>query len=285
MNRLARIAQLPVRFILALILVLLLAACGQPVTPASQPPTLPPSTPTPVKAANLITVAGDNWCPYNCEPGSELPGYMIEIATEVFKQAGYEVRYESVPWSRVVTGVEEGIYDAAVGAAKGDIPGAIFPEEELGSATNSLFVRKGDPWRYAGAESFKNIHLGVIGEYYYTDEINAYIEANKNSSQVDILLGDNAVERNLTKLLDKKIDVYIEDYNVAYYAANKIGLDKNAIEIAGSIDEPMLIYVAFSAKNPQSAKWAGLLSAGIKELRASGRLAEILKKYGMQDWK
>jgi len=29
--------------------------------------------------ADTITIRADVWCPYNCEPDSEKPGYMIEI--------------------------------------------------------------------------------------------------------------------------------------------------------------------------------------------------------------
>jgi polar amino acid transport system substrate-binding protein len=263
----------------------LVAACAGTTARPAQPPTAQLAPTAPVAETNLITVVADNWCPYNCDPGSEYPGYVIELATEIFQKAGYRLKYENVPWSRAVRGVEEGIYDGAVGAALGDIPGAIFPEEEVGSLLNCMFVRKGETWRYTDLDSLKNIRLGVIGDYYYTDEINAYINASQNSPQVDIIRGANAVERNLKKLLDQKIDVYLEDLSVVYYTAAQAGLDKDEFEISGTIDEPQAIYIAFSPKDPESEKWAQILSQGIKESRENGRLAEILRRYGLKDWK
>lgn len=47
--------------------------------------------------AETITIVADPWCPYNCEPGSDEPGFMVEIARRVFAEAGIEVRYETVP--------------------------------------------------------------------------------------------------------------------------------------------------------------------------------------------
>lgn len=263
------------------------AACGSKSTPSPQSPVVPPATQAAGSTAgdSVITIVADDWCPYNCVPDSDHPGYAIEAATEIFKKAGYQVKYEYVPWTRAIDGVLDGTYAGAVGAAKGDIPGAIFPEEALGYYGNYLFIRKGDTWRYTGVDSFKNIRLGVIGDYFYTDEINAYIEASKNSPQVDAIYGNNAAELNVQKLLDNKIDVYLEDSNIVFYTIEQAGLDKEKLEIAGVIGDPEAFYIAFSPLNPESQKWAEILSNGIRELRESGRLAEILQRYGLKDWK
>jgi polar amino acid transport system substrate-binding protein len=287
MNNLRQHTGLSFRIALFCGIALFVAACGSAATPSPQPPTAAPVSPTSAPPAGMpvITIVADDWCPYNCAPDSEYPGYAIEAATEIFKKAGYQLKYEYVPWPRAIQGVLDGTYAGAVGAAKGDIPDAIFPEEELGYYGNYLFIRKGDPWRYTGLDSFKNIHLGVIEDYYYSDEINTYLEANKNSSQVDIIYGDDAAQRNIEKLLKNRIDVYLEDRNVVFYAIGQAGLDKEKVEIAGEIGDPVALYIAFSPLNPEAGKWAEILSKGIKALRANGRLAEILQRYGLQDWK
>jgi polar amino acid transport system substrate-binding protein len=258
------------------------AACGNASTPLPQPSIVSP--PVSTAADHVIRIVADDWCPYNCVPDSAYPGYAIEAAVEIFKKAGYQIKYEYVPWARAVDGVLDGTYEGAIGASKGDIPGAIFPEKELGYYGNYLFVRKGDTWRYTGVDSLKNIRLGVIGDYYYSDEINAYIEASKNNPQVDVIYGNNAAELNLKKLLDNKIDVYLEDSNIVFYTVEQAGLDMKNLEIAGEVGDPEAFYIAFSPANPESQKWAEILSNGIRELRESGRFAEILQRYGLKDW-
>ena len=35
--------------------------------------------------ADEVVLLADAWCPYNCEPGSDTPGFMIEIARELLR--------------------------------------------------------------------------------------------------------------------------------------------------------------------------------------------------------
>ena len=44
------------------------------------------------------------------------------------------------------------------------------------------------------------------------------------------------------------------------------------------------IYIAFSPQKPESHKLAKILSEGMLKLRESGKLEEILNKYGLSDW-
>jgi hypothetical protein len=60
-------------------------------------PTISPIPKALAVDSNVITVVTDDWCPYSCTPGSEYPGYMIEVAAEIFKKAGYQIKYEYIP--------------------------------------------------------------------------------------------------------------------------------------------------------------------------------------------
>lgn len=59
---------------------------------------------------------------------------------------------------------------------------------------------------------------------------------------------------------------------------------KGKIITAGSMPLEK-IYIAFSPEIKDSQRYAQILSKGIKELRKSGRLKEILSKYDLMDWK
>ena len=98
--------------------------------------------------SDTITIVADDWCPYNCEPGSDSPGYVVEVAREVFSMAGYSLEYKYVPWARAVREVDKGTYNGAIGASTGDLPTGIFPEEELGFYYKDFIIRKGDVWRF-----------------------------------------------------------------------------------------------------------------------------------------
>ena len=48
---------------------------------------------------------------------------------------------------------------------------------------------------------------------------------------------------------------------------------------------PVAVYIAFSPADPNAKADAALLTAGIVDMRASGRLAAILARYDVRDWK
>lgn len=234
--------------------------------------------------AETITIVADQWPPFNAEPNSEAEGYMVDIARAVFEARGMTVEYKNVPWKRAIAGTQEGTYTGAIGASKTDAEGFVFPDEELARNTLAFYVKKGNPWRFHGLDSIKEITLGTIGGYDYRQWLNEYIEANQdNSDKVQILLGDAPLPRNLEKLLAGRIDVVVDNEPAIRSAAKQIGV-LDQIEPAGYGEEPSYCYIAFSPALPESPQYAQMLSDGIAELRANGTLQAILDKYGLIDW-
>ncbi len=236
--------------------------------------------------ADTISLRADEWCPYDCQPNSDKPGFMIEIAKEVFGKAGHTVDFQLLPWKRTLQQVAEGTYSAAVGASPDDSKekGLILPAVEQGMSGNVYITLKDNAWKFEGASSLEKIKLGVIAGYSYSDEIDKYIATSKDKpQQVQAVSGDDALTINLKKLDAGKIDVVIEDKAVVLLKAKEMGLS-DKIKIAGE-DKQGPVYIAFGAKNPKSKEYADMLSSGTEELRKSGKLKEILAKYGLEDWK
>lgn len=234
-------------------------------------------------AQEKIIVASDEWCPYNCAPGSEFPGYIVEIVKAIFAEHNIDVEYVKAPWSLAIKGVESGEYNAALAATATTIPNAVFPQEVVGYYSNDFIVLKENSWRFSGVNSLMSVKLGVIRDYIYGPTLDAYIWKS-NNPLVQVLVGANASQLNISKLQNKRIDVYLEDANVAFYEARKLRLDKY-IQIAGSEGKPAALYVAFSPSLPSSKKYAEMFSRGMQEMRSSGKLLYILNKYGVKDWK
>ena len=68
------------------------------------------------------------------------------------------------------------------------------------------------------------------------------------------------------------------------WEAQQIGMLQD-IRAAGQGQEPGLCYIAFSPALPESEQLADILTQGIREFRRTGRLEEILARYGLRDWK
>ncbi len=233
--------------------------------------------------ADTIKLRADEWCPYNCTPKSAKPGYIVEVATKILEEAGHKIDYQIMAWTRALEGLKTGDVDGAIGASKDDAPGMVFSDAPQGKMINAFFVKKGSSFKYSGVSSLNSVKLGAITGYSYFPELDEYIKAKKD--KVDLVAGDDALDKNIKKLEAGRIDVLVEDQNVFSNKVSELGMSAKFDE-AGRVpvSETSELYIAFSNKNPKAKEYAKLLGDGIKKMRASGELAKILAKYNMKDW-
>jgi polar amino acid transport system substrate-binding protein len=233
--------------------------------------------------ADRITIVADYWCPINCDPSSLQPGLMVEIAQIVFANAGHTIEYKIVPWARAIQDSREGKFTGIIGALRGDAPDFIFPENELLMVSpNAFFVKNDSKWSYNDIASLSNVKLAAVSGYDYGEILNEYIK--KEGKNVDLASGEDAGERNIKKLLMGRVDVIVEAAPVLWYTAAKIGVT-DQLKAAGQVSEAVGSYIAFSPAIAKSKEYARILSDGVDTLRKSGKLQEILQKYGLKDWK
>lgn len=234
---------------------------------------------------DTITLIADEWCPYNCEANSQSPGYMIEVAKKVFTKEGHEVIYlTGLSWEDAIVKSRNNEYNAIVGAARVDAPDFIFPENEIGISQMSFIINAQSTWSYNGLESLEEVKLGAIVDYSYNEEIDAYIQKNKDDyDKVQLISGNKALSHNMQKLLRGMISTLIDDTCVIkyFFKSNEFTNPFKFIEVTA----PSKSYIAFSPKNDKSQEYANILSKGIERLRENGELEIILQKYGLDDWK
>ena len=228
-----------------------------------------------------ITIRADLWCPYNCDPDSDMPGYIIEIARQIFEKAGNSVDYQILNWARAIEETRQGNFDAIVGAYKHDAPDFVFPESAQGQAVDMFYTTGDSLWRYTSSDSLAGTTIGIIKDYSYGEKLDTYIK--KNPNQFVVLHGSDVFSRNIKMLLLGRTTALI---------ANKSVMDRHfSIErnLTGRIVEAGIatvenVYIAFSPGNPRSKIYARILSDGIATLRTSGELKKILEKYKLTDW-
>ncbi|WP_170230585.1 substrate-binding periplasmic protein [Roseibium hamelinense] len=231
-----------------------------------------------VEARDLV-FAADEWCPVNCEPGSENPGYMVEITRAVFEPLGYTVTYETINWSRALLYARQGRYDGVFAGTPDEAPGFVFPEEPQGRYIIGLFARAGDPWTYEGAQSLSGKVVGMVQDYSYGAEIESQIEEHAIKSYSG---GDTPVRLNIRKLMAGRIDLVVEDVNSFRATAQQLGVEQDT-----KLEETFLeddLFLALSPAKEDSRELADHLDAGIRRLRDSGELDRIMRKYGLRDW-
>ena len=231
-----------------------------------------------------ITIAADYWCPFNCQPNSEYPGYMIEIAQQVFALHDITVNYQIIPWSRALQLCRAGRISAVVGGYKSDAPDFIYPQIEQGMIGFSFFSTMDHSWQYQGITSLDNQLLAVADGYAYSETLDRYIgKYQDDSSRIYSAFGDKPLTENIALLEQGLIDVLIETKSVFWYRSEQLN-KRHKFIMVGVLAPAEPAYISFSPAIDESRKYARLLSQGTEQLRASGELSKILAKYGLSDW-
>ena len=197
---------------------------------------------------------------------------MVEAATAIFAAAGHEVNYVLLDdWDAALAAAREGKYSGLIGVGKTEGPDFIFPASDMATSQSSLYVRKDDPWRYAGLESLKDKKVVGINGYAYQDDLDAWLKENG-------LLVDS-LEAATEALLSGKADALVEnEYVMSLFAFqnNIVG----SVEAAGSLEADS-VYVAFSPALPESKEYAEILNKGLQQMKSDGSWKALLEKYGI----
>ena len=231
--------------------------------------------------ADTVRLGGMVRCPYICDVETERPGFMLEVARQVFGQAGHHVEYHPLPWSRAMKYVRTGHLDGLAGVLRRNAPELVYPKKPQAVSQYVLFVPGTSDWRYTGLVSLWQERIGITQGVSY-GSMDSYIQRYRNTERIQSVVGVTTVAQSLVILARRRVGLFIEDRAVVRYYLNQAEPERHLKE-AGQLHEEN-IYIAFSPSNSKSEEYAQVLTQGIDRLRASGELARILATYNQPDW-
>ncbi len=228
-----------------------------------------------------LVLAADEWCPYNCIPNSKKPGYMVEIAREVFKDR--KVIYKLRPWKRAMSMAQQNQIDGIIGAVDSESKGLFMPSNEQGILDGHYFAKKNVKWKITKISDIKkyNLKLGIVAGYGYADEVDQFIK--KNPKHIYSSYGAKAMPKLIQLLKMGRINLLTDDKSVFWYKVKELNVDSKIFKSVGRPGSNIAakkLYISFYDK-----KNAKLLSDGMNKIRKSGKLEKILEKYNLKDWK
>lgn len=232
-----------------------------------------------IVGAETISMRADSWCPYNCEPGSRKPGYVVEILYQALSKAGYTVDYKILGWDQSLKEAQDGKISGVIGASEGELKGGISTQS-IGMAKNCFYVKANSEFRYNGVKSLIGRKIGVISGYKYGKELDDDIISTPGKyTQAS---GDSPLEANVSKLEAGNLDMVLENESVFSYMIGGDELNPK-YKSAGCLADDRL-FVSFSGKNPKAAEYVKLINEALVNLKNSGELKRILDKYRVKDW-
>lgn len=222
------------------------------------------------------------WMPYNGDPESSNPGYVVELARMIFEPQGIKVDYQTMPWADALESARAGKIDGVIGAGSAELEGLTAPKEPIGEPRVVLLAPKESTWQFENVPSLRSVKLGVVEGYTYWESLDEYIATHKEP-QVVRFGGETPLVDALKQLKAGKIDAIPETMAVFVWTVRGMGMTPSDFRIVHS-HQNEAIYLAFSG-NDDGKRFAGIFDEGMRKLRASGELLTLLKKYGLSEWK
>lgn len=226
-----------------------------------------------------LTMGWEAYEPFQMQSGTTVTGLDVDLFQEVAKQAGCAVVPREVPWKRLLSDMEAGRMDAAIGAS-------LTPDREAYARFSKpyrqdefvLFMRKGDTARLGKggiAEASTNgARLGIVGGYEYGD---AFKALQANPAFAKLLQEASETKLNLRKLLANRIDAFIENRFVGLALARQEGaFDK--IEVHPVPVSSDAVHFMFGRKSVTEAT-ALSFDAALEAMRNDGRYDKVVARY------
>ena len=246
--------------------------------------------------AKVLVVASDEWCPYICDD-THLPGFLVEIVTEIAASNGVKIKFALTPLARALDLTQKGKIDILLGLTPQHISDFQLQTSHLsfGGLYNDFYVRANDPWRFKNITDLKtalknNAILGTINGYEYGDIIGNLLK--DNAAHIFSASGNSPLQRQLKMLRLGRLDILLDSRFTVQYQLSKL-VNKSSLTKTPTTVKPSIIYAGtegdftplFLGFSPLLSKeQVQLFDDGLLNLRENGRLNKILAKYGVIDW-
>jgi polar amino acid transport system substrate-binding protein len=233
----------------------------------------------PTMASVKIELATDPWCPYVCETEDSADGVLIEIAEKALIDSGYLVNYRWLSWARALKEVRNGKIQGIIGMYQSDAPDLVFGQEHLMLSNMCFYVQAEDDWHFSDISSLAQRQLSVVNSYSYGEVFDRYIKENTETAtdHVHQMYGKDTLHKRIILMANGRFDTLIED-KLVVNLVNRSLAPTQRLKEAGCLSYQK-VYIGFSTKSNLAQRLSRALDRGIKKLRESGELAEIIDKY------
>ena len=228
--------------------------------------------------AKTIKIAAIDWCPQICIDQKQ-KGYVVDLVNEIYRDSGYQLDIEYLPWSRAIKYVSSGKADALLSPAKAEAPDLLYPEQAVGAQTMCFYTRADSGWSYQGVDSLKNLQIGIAIDT-SIEELNSYVAEHPGQFQFQPY-HERFISQNAGKLDKGRIDTFLFTRNSTQYELQQLGIWHNYREAGCVTSAP--IYMAFTPASCQSSiiEMMTVFDQRMLELTQSSFIEQIMTSYGL----
>lgn len=232
--------------------------------------------------AETITVAINEYCPLVCTIDQAKPeGLAVEVLETAFPPPTYTLLYEEMPFMRGIHQVQEGTTTAMATSEEDPRFNLVYPKQFRINSKACTYTLPNSTWRYDPNDlsSLDEVKIGMV-RYYDSSKIDKKLE-ELGDQVLYFAPGATSIElRMLQMILSGRIDTsFIPDLASDYLIKKNNWQDRLRKSGCGNTLYPET--VVFSPNHPKAQFYAEQLDKTYLQLVESGRYAELLKKYGI----
>lgn len=227
----------------------------------------------------LHFVGVQNIIPFAYEEEGQKKGIDYEIFMEISKRMGFTAKIELLPWKRVWEYLKKGSIDGTIDIYfnKNREEFIIYSKIPIRYSAIHVFVNKGHEFDFRNISHLSGKTVGKQSGFFISHEFEQAVKSKK------IVLDEaREVDRNLKKLILKRIDCLVSNPQVVKFYMKKLGLQHEIVELPVPLVPGKKVHLALS-KNGKNIKdklqFMEEINKTIKEIHGDGTFQEISAKY------
>ena len=225
------------------------------------------------QTTKTVRLTNGEWQPYLSKDAPH-HGFASHIVTEAFALAGVKVEYGFFPWARAYKLAKDGVWHGStVWLDSEERREHFYYSDAVVPSKTAFFYIVDSGFDWSTYEDLKNVAIGGTLEYAYGEEFDA-------AEKAGIIKTDRAQtdDLGLKKLLKGRIRAFPGELMVTYALIRNSLSPKKAATL---VHHPKLIneqpqYLLMSKKFAEGEAIRDQFNEGLKQLKASGRYAQII---------
>jgi polar amino acid transport system substrate-binding protein len=221
------------------------------------------------------------WPPYFLE-SEEAPGFGREILVHCVEEVGRVPRFARVDLQDMYKALQLGALDVHIMSRKPEREAyAVFGAEPVFRDGYRPAVRRGSGIEIDSIADFDRLRMGHLEGLKYSEEFLQYVTARYQRGDLEVATSNEGL---LDLLLEGRVDVVVTLESTARWLAKREGVGDRVEVLPFDIrtSEYFFAVSKSSSRVPSPSELLAALDGCVRQLKVSGRYAEMQAKYGLE---
>ncbi|MFN2360587.1 MAG: substrate-binding periplasmic protein [Marinobacter sp.] len=217
-----------------------------------------------------VRLTNGHWPPY-MESKPPRYGVISHIVSLAFGKNDRPVTYGFFPWSRAILLAEKGLWDGSVAwTCRDELLKHFHFSDPIVAHNYVLFHRKDKDFDWEDVKDLENYRIGLTQDYNYGAEFEEAVADGTISTEAT-----TSDKSNFRKLAAGRIDLFPMEPAVGIEMLRTLNL-KDKITFHTTPLQSDYLYLVLSRRVPESERYLEEFNQGLRDLRESGRLKELM---------